>query len=151
RRGGLMYRVVVFLALLAIVGCAAQKPAATTQTSPEPASSAPGTAAPATPPAGPAAAPSPTADQDAIKQWQLAVITHLLPFMGWPNDAPYWVDKASSVVQVTIDRQGHVLNAVLVQSSGYSSFDVAARRIFKRAATLPPPPSQMPGNPLTFH
>ena len=40
--------------------------------------------------------------------------------------------------------------AKVVRSSGYESFDKAARKIFKRALTLPPPPPEMPGDPLTF-
>jgi len=54
------------------------------------------------------------------------------------------------VVQITIDRKGNVLAAKVVGSSGYDSFDKAARKIFKRALTLPAPPPQMPGDPLTF-
>jgi protein TonB len=54
------------------------------------------------------------------------------------------------VVKVTIDREGHVLGASVVGSSGYESFDKAARKIFKRALTLPAPPPQLVGNPYIF-
>ena len=73
-----------------------------------------------------------------ITLWQLAVIKRLQPYMRWPDDAPYWIDTAAPHVRITIDRQGHVLRASVVQSSGYESFDKAARKIFKWAATLPP-------------
>jgi periplasmic protein TonB len=97
-------------------------------------------------------APSPGALQkdNPIRAWQLAVINRLQPFMKWPEDAPYWIDQAAPVVQIAIDRQGHVLTAKVVGSSGYDSFDKAARKIFKRALTLPPPPPELPGNPLSF-
>ena len=85
-----------------------------------------------------------------ITLWQLAVIKRLAPYMRWPDDAPYWIDTAAPQVRITIDRQGHVLRASVVQSSGYESFDKAARKIFKRAVTLPPPPAELPGDPLTF-
>ena len=85
-----------------------------------------------------------------VTLWQLAVIKRLQPYMRWPDDAPYWIDSAAPTVRVTIDRQGHLLKASVVRSSGYDSFDKAARKIFKRALTLPPPPPEMPGDPLTF-
>jgi len=97
-------------------------------------------------------APAPGAMQKAnpVAVWQIAVINRLQPYMHWPEDAPYWIDQAAPVVQITIDRQGHVLAAKVVGSSGYDSFDKAARKIFKRATTLPPPPPELPGNPLSF-
>jgi protein TonB len=79
------------------------------------------------------------------------VLTKLKPYMLWPNDAPYWIDSAAPTVRVTIDRHGKVLKVAVVRSSGYEAFDAAARRIFKRAAILPPPPAEMPGDPLTFN
>ena len=85
-----------------------------------------------------------------VRAWQIAVINRLQPFMKWPEDAPYWIDQAAPTVQITIDRQGNVLGARVVGSSGYDSFDKAARKIFKRATTLPPPPPELQGNPLTF-
>jgi periplasmic protein TonB len=98
-------------------------------------------------------APSTGAMQKAnpVTLWQLAVIKRLAPYMRWPDDAPYWIDTAAPQVRITIDRQGHVLRASVVQSSGYESFDKAARKIFKRALTLPPPPAELPGDPLTFN
>lgn len=85
-----------------------------------------------------------------VRAWQIAVIQRLQPYMKWPDDAPYWIDQAAPVVQITIDRQGNVLNAKVVGSSGYDSFDKAARKIFKRALTLPAPPPQLVGNPYVF-
>ncbi|HXU59327.1 MAG TPA: TonB family protein, partial [Verrucomicrobiae bacterium] len=65
---------------------------------------------------------------DPITLWQLAVIKRLQPYMRWPDDAPYWIDSASPQVRITIDRQGHVMAAKVVRSSGYESFDKAARK-----------------------
>jgi TonB family protein len=96
-------------------------------------------------------APQSASADTAIQTWQLSVIQKLAPFMKWPDDAPYWVETASPEVRVTIDRQGKVLKAAVVRSSGYESFDAAARKIFKRAAILPPPPAEMPGDPLSFN
>lgn len=87
----------------------------------------------------------------AIHVWQVSVIEKLKPYMLWPDDAPYWIDTASPEVRVTIDRQGRVLKVSVVRSSGYESLDRAARKIFKRAAILPPPPPELKGDPLTFN
>jgi protein TonB len=87
---------------------------------------------------------------DEVRRWQLAVIERLQPFMRWPDDAPYWISQAAPEVAITIDRKGNVLGARVIRTSGFDSFDKAARRIFKRALVLPPPPPQMPGNPLMF-
>ena len=95
-------------------------------------------------------APESGSAHPAISAWQVSVIEKLKPYMRWPDDAPYWVVSAAPQVRVTIDRQGKVLKAVVVRSSDYESFDRAARKIFERAAILPPPPAEMPGDPLTF-
>ena len=147
-----MLRAILILALLLIAGCATKEPSAP--------AAAP-VSAPSTPVAAvaakaglatasesgtkPADAPS-----DAVRNWQMSVINRLQPFMKWPDDAPNHVQSASPVVQVTIDRQGRVLNARVVKSCGFSSFDKAARKIFKRAATLPAPPPELTGDPLSF-
>jgi len=74
----------------------------------------------------------------------------LKPYMRWPDEAPYYVDTASPTVRVTINRQGLVLRATVVRSSGYEAFDRAARKIFKRAGILPPPPPVMTGATVSF-
>lgn len=87
----------------------------------------------------------------AITQWHMLVLKKLEPFLLWPKDAPQDVKSASPWVRVKIDRQGHVLSATVIKSSGYDFFDKAARQVFKRAATLPPPPSDLPGEPFSFN
>jgi TonB family protein len=85
-----------------------------------------------------------------ITLWQAAVVAKVEPYKRWPPDAPYWVNEASPVIQVTINRQGTVLSSKIVGTSGYEAFDNAARKLFKRAISLPAPPPEMPGNPLSF-
>ncbi len=85
-----------------------------------------------------------------VRVWQQSVLKRLQPFMRWPPTAPSWVHKATPVVAITIDRDGNVLAARLVMTSGYQVFDHSATRIFKRAETLPPPPPELKGDPLTF-
>jgi protein TonB len=147
-----MLRAVLVLAVLLIAGCTSKEP------------SMPAVASASGPPAPSLAvaakASSTTTNQtgtkpgeapsDAVRNWQMRVIDRLQPFMKWPDDAPIHVESASPLVQVTIDRQGRVLNARIVKSCGFSSFDIAARRIFKRAGTLPAPPPELTGDPLSF-
>jgi TonB family protein len=97
-----------------------------------------------------AATPEPNSDDPAIHAWQVSVIEKLKPYMRWPDEAPYYVDTASPTVRVTINRQGLVLRATVVRSSGYGAFDRAARKIFKRAGILPPPPPVMTGATVSF-
>jgi len=95
--------------------------------------------------------PESASTQGAIHSWQVSVLKKLEPYMRWPDDAPSDVKSASPVVRVTINRQGDVLSVKVVKSSGYESFDRAARKLFKRAAILPPPPPEMTGSPLSFN
>jgi protein TonB len=96
------------------------------------------------------APPAMAAKPDAIGQWQRAVIQRLQPYLLWPKNAPATVTEAAPEVQITIDRAGHILNAKVIRTSGYESFDLAAKKVFKRARILPPPPDEMPGDRLTF-
>ena len=147
-----MLRVVLVLAGLLIAGCATKEPS-------EPAAAAAST--PSTTSVAVAAKAGSTAanesgtkpadtPSDTVRNWKMSVIGKLQPFMIWPIDAPNDVRTASPVVQVTIGRQGRVLTAQVVKSCGYPSFDAAASRIFKRAATLPAPPPELTGDPLSF-
>jgi len=152
---------VILIALFIVSGCKVHKLAKSASGSAAPGTSAPTAAATASGKLvdrgaeashatdhGPA--PQSASAKTAIQTWQLSVIQKLKPFMRWPDNAPYWVESATPAVRVVIDRQGKVLKVSVVRSSGYESFDAAARKIFKRAAILPPPPAEMPGDPLTF-
>jgi len=136
-----MHRFVIFIALFIASGCAADKPTNAVPAAKTPISTGPiATSTTAEP-----------ADSAAITQWHMLVLKKLEPFLLWPKDAPQDVKSASPWVRVKIDRQGHVLSATVIKSSGYDSFDKAARQVFKRAATLPPPPSDFPGEPFSFN
>ena len=147
-----MLRVVLVLSVLLIAGCATKEPSAPSVASASAhstASVAVAAKASSTPTNESGTKPADT-PSDTVRNWKMSVIGRLQPFMIWPIDAPNDVRTASPVVQVTIDRQGRVLTAQVVKSCGYPSFDAAASRIFKRAATLPAPPPDLPGDPLSF-
>jgi periplasmic protein TonB len=107
-------------------------------------------------PAPAAAAPkvdgqrTPPPDEDDVGRWQRSVLARIQPFMHWPPTAPEWVRRAEVAVAITIDRKGRVLASRVITSSGYEVFDHSAARIYKRAQSLPPPPSELKGDPFTF-
>jgi len=136
-----MHRFVILIGLFITSGCAVHKP---TAAAPAAETSAAATETPTT-------ASAETADSASIEHWQTLVLKKLEPYLLWPENAPQDVKMASPRVRVKIDRQGHVLSATVIKSSGYDSFDIAARRVFKRVGSLPPPPSDLPGDPVSFN
>jgi len=146
-----MFRAALVLAVLLIAGCTAKEPSAPAASASTPSTASVAVAAKASSTATNQSGTKPAGTHsDAVETWQTSVIARLEPFMKWPSDAPIHVHSASPLVQVTIDRQGRVLNARVVKSCGFSSFDIAGRRIFKRAGTLPAPPPELTGDPLSF-
>src|SRR3954452_17826684 len=146
----------IVIALFMISGCATQKSAPPQPRAPSPPPRAPVLARMVDRAAATSrvidhdTAPQPASVDGPVHEWQLTVLKKLQPFMRWPDDAPADVKSAAPLVRVTIDRRGDVLSARVVKSSGYESFDRAARKIFKRAAILPPPPAEMPGAAISF-
>jgi TonB family protein len=59
------------------------------------------------------------------------------------GDKPCPVRESTVVVQFSIDREGRVLDARVVQSSGYPRLDRSAVDVVKRASPLPPPPPDL--------
>ena len=126
----LLQRVTAMISALFVTAAAAQ------QTPPQP-QQAPTTA--------PALAPREL--PPVIARWQQAVVARLARFQRYPAQA-----KATGVVNLnfSIDRQGHVLNSEIINSSGSSVLDAEALSLLTRAAPLPPPPAAVPDTDLTF-
>ena len=83
-----------------------------------------------------------------IARWQQAVVARLAHFQRYPAQAK----GATGVVNLnfSIDRQGHVLNSEIINSSGSAVLDAEALSLMTRAAPLPPPPAAIPETDLTF-
>jgi periplasmic protein TonB len=127
----LLQRVTAMISALFVTAAAAQ------QTPPQP-QQAPTTA--------PALAPREL--PPVIARWQQAVVARLAHFQRYPAQAK----GATGVVNLnfSIDRQGHVLNSEIINSSGSSVLDAEALSLLTRAAPLPPPPAAVPDTDLTF-
>ena len=127
----LLQRVTAMISALFVTAAAAQ------QTPPQP-QQAPTTA--------PALAPREL--PPVIARWQQAVVARLARFQRYPAQAK----GATGVVNLnfSIDRQGHVLNSEIINSSGSSVLDAEALSLLTRAAPLPPPPAAVPDTDLTF-
>jgi protein TonB len=111
--------------------------AAAQQTPPQPQQAPTTTTAPASPKLAP-----------AIASWQQAIVGRLARFQRYPAQAK----GATGVVSLSfsIDRQGHVLNSQIINSSGSAVLDAEALSLMTRAAPLPPPPAAVPDTDLTF-
>lgn len=96
---------------------------------------------------GRAAAPAPQAGADASaagSDYQRRLLAHIEPFRRYPDDAGQ--DGVRGVVELAfqIDRVGGVSNVWIAKSSGSASLDAAAVATVRRAAPLPPIPSELP-------
>ena len=83
-----------------------------------------------------------------IARWQQAVVAHLARFQRYPAQAKGATGIAN--LSFSLDRQGHVLNSGIINSSGSSVLDAEALSLLTRAAPLPPPPAAVPDTDLTF-
>jgi TonB family protein len=109
-----------------------------------------GDGAPPPPSSAPLVAGGSQTNCSPIRKWQQAVLARIQPFMHWPPSASGAIRDGEPQLAITIDRQGKVLGTKIIKTSGYDVFDRDAVSIFQRAGTLPPPPAELPGDPLTF-
>lgn len=120
----------------------------------EPAVAAP-TAAPTAPPA-PAdavdkatAAPTPGADAATraavTRTWQGELLGRLERVKRYPRAAEVRRREGVAVVGFVLDREGNLLEARLVRSSGDAALDAEALALPERARPLPPPPEHIGG------
>lgn len=59
-------------------------------------------------------------------------------------------ERAEPVVELSLDRQGNLLEARLLKSSGREAYDEAARKAIRRAAPYPPPTGEIRREPVTI-
>lgn len=84
----------------------------------------------------------------ALANWQVQVLGHLEQFKRFPRAAQR--RRYEGVVQVlyAVDRRGNVLSVSLARSSGHEPLDTEALAAVRRASPLPPPPADVPGDPV---
>lgn len=80
--------------------------------------------------------------------WQRELLAHLDKFKRYPTDRSG--RNAEITISMTLDREGRVLAANIVKSSGDSSFDQAALSMIEKANPVPPPPPLIADEGLNF-
>ncbi len=75
--------------------------------------------------------------------WISALSKHLLQFQNYPNAARLRNEQGLVKIEVSIDRDGHVLARRILQSSGFPDLDAEAMAWIERAQPLPAFPPSM--------
>ncbi|WP_407351542.1 energy transducer TonB [Luteimonas sp. R10] len=84
----------------------------------------------------------------ALASWQAQVLGHLERFKRYPRVAQRRRYEGVVQVRYAVDRQGNVLAVDLARGSGHESLDSEAIAAVERASPLPPPTTEVPGDPV---
>lgn len=109
------------------------------------ASAPPRVVAPKEAPAAAAPSGAPEAVARARTTWERSVVMHLSRHKRYPAGARSLRQQGSVSVVFTMDRQGHVIAARVLVSSGSPLLDEEATAVLKRASPLPAPPATVGG------
>ena len=89
-------------------------------------------------------------DTPAVATWKAALIEKLHSHVAYPEQAKTLGSEGLVLVTFTVDRQGAVHDARVIQSSGSSLLDDNALRTVSEAGPFPPPPSDLIGDRFSF-
>jgi protein TonB len=90
-----------------------------------------------------------TVPKDVIR-WESELAAHIERFKRYPSEARARDKQGIAKVAFTIDRDGQVLTARIVQSSGSPSLDNETLAMLARAQPMPRPPTDIPTTQLSF-
>ncbi len=104
----------------------------------------------AAPPAPALAAPRTSAatDRNAAVTWRGLLLGRLKAYRRYPRRAQSQGQEGVAQVAFTVDRRGMVLSARIARGSGYPLLDEEALATVRRASPMPPPPDDVPGDPV---
>lgn len=104
----------------------------------------------AAPPAATLTAPQTSAAsvQSAAVTWRGLLLGRLKAYRRYPRRAQSAGQEGVVLVAFTVDRRGAVLGVRIVRGSGYPLLDDAALATVRRASPVPPPPDDLPGDPV---
>lgn len=102
----------------------------------------------AQPPAPPAPAAAPPRTSNAAPNWRGAVLGQLGQFKRYPLLARKRHEEGTATLRFTMTRDGGVLTAEIVKSSGFDDLDQETLALIRRVGTLPKPPSEVTGDPV---
>lgn len=80
--------------------------------------------------------------------WQAQLLGHLQKYKRYPRAAQQRRQEGVAQVRFAVDRQGRVSGIRLARSSGHDLLDTETLATVERAAPLPPPPPEVPGDPV---
>jgi periplasmic protein TonB len=103
------------------------------------------TAAPPPPPPG-----VDKATWAAIVDYGRQIAAHTTSFRKYPRMGQVPFGEGTVILKLVIARDGRLIDIKVVQSSGYSLIDGAELGAFWRSSPLPPPPPEIPGNPVVI-
>jgi periplasmic protein TonB len=83
-----------------------------------------------------------------VPTWEGLLLGRLQRFKRYPNAARTRKQQGTPLLHFTMDRSGKVLSAKIMRSSGYAVLDGEALALVRRAEPLPPPPPEVPGDPV---
>lgn len=72
-------------------------------------------------------------------------------YLVYPKIAQKRGLKGTTLVNITVDRNGNVLSVVVSKSSGHRSLDKRALETVKKASPLPSPPALLKGNSISIN
>jgi protein TonB len=118
---------------------------------PPPIEAAPPTEAPPSPvlAAPPATTVAPRSG-NPVQSWQGLLNSRLEQFKRYPSLAAFRHQEGVVYLHFTMDRQGQVLSARIEKTSGFDALDEETLALIRRAAPLPPPPPEIPGDPVAL-
>lgn len=93
---------------------------------------------------------SSTAATAAKASWQHQLRQHLEQYKQYPRHARRLRQHGAPVLRFSIDRQGNILTAEVLQSSGSQWLDQAALAMLQRAQPVPAPPEHLTQAELTL-
>lgn len=95
-----------------------------------------------------AAPPAPRTTSNAPDTWEGKVLAQLNKHRRYPRLAMARREQGVPYIRFVMDREGRVLSSRLERSSGFSDLDREAVALPKRAAPLPKPPADKPGDTI---
>lgn len=120
----------------------AVRPVSPPVSTPQPVQPSPPYLGPAQQIAPSSAAPAPPAQAQVSSGWQSALAAWMQSHRTYPDEARRRAEEGTVLVRFTVARDGHILEVIMVRSSGSPMLDEAAQATF-RNARLPPFPADM--------
>jgi protein TonB len=97
----------------------------------------------------PARADAPPSTPSATETlWETDVLAKLASQKHYPARARRAGEQDTVMVRFVLDRAGQVLSADVIESKGLAALDAEALALIRRAAPLPPPPVEVPGDTI---